>query len=340
MPGRLLALLLILSLFAGCASGPDAAAVGAEDGTLYAALRDASASVLKDGRIAGSGAFIDADGTFLTAAHVVHGTQHRLELLLPGARVVPAEVLARDLGADIALLRVVNGTGSENDPGGPAAFVPDGVLPIAQTPPAAGSSVYVYGAPAMYRDLMLPGRIASAEARYNHQGVNDCYLHSVNLAGPTPPGISGGCWVNARGEVVGVQCSHIGSDAATTGMAFIAPLGDIRRLAAARTDQPATTFGAHVVTLWSQQHGFTKQFPAGSAGVALHRLIDGGPAQLAGLEKDLLITHVNGRPTPDVAAFMDAVRAQAPGDTVTVRTITPNTHDAGSTDVTLGELTW
>ncbi|XAL98123.1 S1C family serine protease [Phycisphaeraceae bacterium D3-23] len=333
---KFLPLLLGLALFVGCASSPPPNLV--DDGTLYATLRDASASVLKDGRIAGSGAFIDADGTFLTAAHVVHGMKHRLELLLTGGRVIDVEVLARDLGADIALLRPV--TPSESAGSATPAFAPDAWLALSPTAPAAGAPVYVYGAPAMYRDLMLPGRIAADTPRYNHQGVNDCYLHSVNLAGPTPPGISGGCWVDVTGRVVGVQCSHIGSESATTGMGFIAPLDDIQRLVEKREDHRVATFGAQVVTLWSQSYGYTKQFPPGVPGVGVHRLIDDGPASRAGIPTDVLITHVDGQPTRDVPAFMDAIRAHAPGDTVNVRTVAPNSHKVETYAVELAELVW
>ncbi|MFI4862349.1 MAG: S1C family serine protease [Phycisphaerales bacterium JB063] len=331
-----LPLLLVLALFVGCASTPPPNIV--DDGTLYATLRDASASVLKDGRIAGSGSFIDREGTFLTAAHVVHGMEHRLELLLNGSRVIPAEVVAKDLGADIAILRPVQPTDSASST--TPAFAPIAWLTLSDTPPAAGAPVYVYGAPAMYRDLMLPGRIASDHPRYNHQGANDCYLHSVNLAGPTPPGISGGCWVDANGRVIGVQCSHIGSEKATTGMGFIAPLVDIQRLVAQRTDHPVTTFGAQVVTLWSQSYGYTRQFELGSAGVAVHRLIDGGPAQRAGVPTDVLITHVDGQATPDIAAFMDVIRSHRPGDSVEVRTVAPNSHNVETFRVELDELKW
>lgn len=337
-----LPLLLVLLLSVGCASAPPAPALSVEDGTLYTALRDASASVLKDGRIAGSGAFIDSRGTFLTAAHVVHNTEHRLELLLPGGEVRPAAVLAQDLGADIVLLQLVEAPVSPGSPEDAAVAVatPGAWLPIADTPPAAGASVYVYGAPAMYRDLMLPGRIAADSPRYNHQGANDCYLHSVHLAGPTPPGISGGAWVNASGRIVGVQCSHIGSESATTGMAFIAPLADIRRLVAARADQPAATLGLQVVSLWSQTHSFTHQFPAGTVGVAIHRILEDGPGAKAQLPKDVVITHVDGQPTPDVNAFMDVIRAHAPGDAVTLRTVAPNSHTVQTYSVTVGELVW
>ncbi len=322
------ALLVLMVFGVGCSATPSV-----EDGTLYRTLRGASAAVLKDGRIAGSGSFIDGQGTFLTAAHVVHNTEDRVELLLHDGTELPCTVVARDLGADIVLLQRV-------DADGQPLPTPAGWLNLAAEPPPAGASVYVYGAPAMYRDLMLPGRIAADTPRYNHQGANDCYLHSVNLAGPTPPGISGGNWVDARGQVVGVQCSHIGSESATTGMAFIAPLNDIRRLVAARTDQPATTIGAQVVTLWSQSFGYTKRFPEGTVGVALHRIKDTGPVADAEVPKDVVITHVNGTPTPDINAFMDAVRAHAPGDTIELSTIAPDSHELKAYSVTLAELVW
>ena len=123
-------------------------------------------------------------------------------------------------------------------------------------------------------------------------------------------------------------------------MAFIAPLDDILRLVAAREDQPAATLGLQVVSLWSQAYGYTHQFPPGTTGVAIHRILEGGPGAKAELPKDVVVTHVNGQPTPDVNAFMDIVRAQSPGDAVALRTIAPGSHAVETFSVTVGELVW
>lgn len=323
-----LALLFVLSFFAGCASTP-APALRVDDGSLYERMQQASATVLKDGRIAGSGSFVSDQGHFLTAAHVLEGMEDRIELVLPDHSVQRASIIARDLGSDTALLRLDGG-------------LPAGVrwLPLAPDAPKAGQTVYVFGAPAMVRGLLLPGMVARDRTGFNRQGEHDCYLHSLNVIADTPPGISGGCWVDASGSIVGVQCSHIGSDAASTGMAYIAPLAAIHRLVRTQTDQPATTLGAELPGLWTQSHGFTKRFPPGTTGVAVHRFKENSPLEAAGVPLEAAITHADGVNLNETADLIALIRRKRPGDRVSLTVVTPDTHVVKVYAVVLGELRW
>jgi len=326
---RIWTVLLIFSamLSTGCAS--TSSKVQLEDGSLYARLSDASATVLKDGRIAGSGSFVSGDGTFLTAAHVIHGYEDRIELLLPDNSIHEARIVARDLGSDIALLKIER-----------RALPEVRWLRLAPTPPNAGQSLYVFGAPAMVRGLMLPGLVARDQTGFNRQAEYDCYLNSLNVIANTPPGISGGCWVDRTGRIVGVQCSHIGSESASTGMAYIAPLVAVRRLIRLQVDQPATTLGAELPELWSQAHGFTQRFPQGTTGSAVHRFKADSPLQRAGVPRESTITHADGVKVSDTAELIALIRTRQPGDRVSLTVVMPDSHETAVYAVELGELKW
>lgn len=338
---RLVLAVLLLAVFTGCGSTPQArpapnaaaapqarAELSVEDGSLHAVLRRASVTVLKDGQIAGSGAFIDERGLVLTAAHVANPADRVFQVVLPdGKTVVAARLVARDLGHDLALLRAVVA--------GPVAY-----LPLAESMPPAGASIFVVTAPLFYTDTLLPGRVARDRPGFTLLGGLDTYVASYIIAADTPKGASGGCWVNARGEIVGVQSAFIGDDAGSLGLAFIGSVNQARRLVAAGRDVPASTLGVELVALRSQTPGYVGRFPAGSAGAAIHRIKPGSPAEAAGLPRESLITHLNDQPVHDLDTLLTALRRFEPGQTVTLRVVLPDSHAPQSYAVTLGAVAW
>ena len=58
------------------------------------------------GTSSASGIVVDGEGHVLTNNHVVEGLRGQIEVVLAGGRRVPVEVLGRDPGNDLAVLRV------------------------------------------------------------------------------------------------------------------------------------------------------------------------------------------------------------------------------------------
>ncbi|MEM1355294.1 MAG: S1C family serine protease [Planctomycetota bacterium] len=298
-----------------------------EDGSLFSALRAASVTVLKDGQIAGAGAFVDPSGLVLTAAHVVNPDTARYQVVLPdGLTVVSAGVVARDLGHDLALLRVDG-----------RAFP---YLRLAADMPPAGASIFVVAAPSFYTDTLLPGRIARDRPSFTLLGSLDTYVASYLITADTPKGASGGCWVNRQGEIIGVQSAFIGDDQASLGLAFIAPVNAAQRLVTTGGDIPASTLGAELVALRSQSPGYIDRFPPNSRGAAIHRIKPGSPAEAAGLPREALITHLNDQPAHDLDPLLTMMRRYPPGTTIRVRLMLPDSHRQKTYNVTLDRVSW
>ena len=300
-----------------------------EEQTVFDRLFPATATVLRDGQIAGAGAFVSDEGHFLTAAHVVHKPADRIELLLTDGRVVPAKPVATDLGHDLALIKI------ELD--APLGAEP---LALADELPEPGMGLMMVGAPSMLKETMLPGTAARHRLGFNFLGDRECYTRTLLVAADAMPGSSGGCWVNGRGQIVGIQSAVAGDGKASHGIAMIAPASAAKRLIEQQTDQPTATLGGEFVGLRTQGYGFNQRFPKGAAGVALHRAFEGGSVARAAIPKDHLITHVDGQAVADADAFLSIVRQRKPGDTLRLSVMAPDSHEATEYEVTADRLAW
>ena len=157
--------------------------------------------------------------------------------------------------------------------------------------------------------------------------------------GRSPPGTSGGCWVDRRGRVIGVQSGYLNIDKTRTpsGIAFSAPPDAIRRLLDRRGAPPAATLGTRLDELWTQPEGFIARLPAGAEGVITVVPIKGGPVASAGLNKESLITAVDGRTVRYRDELLGIIRAKKPGDKVTLTVQDPNGKDPHEVKVRLGK---
>jgi len=306
----------------GCAAGPG----GGGSRPLYSTLRAASVSVLVNGRMNGSGFFITADGLVATAAHVVKGKPKTVELLSASLGRLPARIVAVDASYDTAVLAA------------PARERAYPALPMAPRPPAPGQNVFLIGNPLFRHDLLLGGTVAGNGPTYCYSKDLQCYVRSVYIAGPSPKGTSGGCWVDARGRVVGVQSGYLGEGGASAGLATVGYPDGLARLLARRTSPRTATLGAQIDELWTQPPGFIARFARGTRGIVTVRPHKDGPVARAGLNKESLITAVDAQDVRYCDDLLDIVRSKRPGDTVTLTVVDPDRKPKREVKVRLGTI--
>ncbi|MER7166245.1 trypsin-like peptidase domain-containing protein [Micromonospora sp. NPDC000207] len=236
-PGRLLAGLTVvaLSTLSGAAAGgwvagqagePEtaatAAAVPAELVTAAGKTVPGVVSVLvagAGGRSAtGSGFAIDGEQHIITNDHILaRGVGGGVTVETPNGRRFPAEVVGREPGSDLAVLRVP----------------PDaGLTPLPLAKPGAtrvGEPVLAVGSPLGLAGTVTAG-IVSALDRQVRLGSN---RHTaVQTDASINPGNSGGPLVNARGEVVGVNTAIATIDGnGSIGIGFAIPIEQVQQSA-------------------------------------------------------------------------------------------------------------
>lgn len=310
----------LLALY-GCAPRPTF------DGqVLYETVQRASVFVLSNGRHQGSGFFATTNGLIVTSAHMVKGKSDGIEVVSPGCGRLKAERVALDLGHDIALLRA------------PRRDEPYPWLLIADGAPPPASEVFLFGDPVFRHRLLLTGFVSVAETTYSYNPSIGCYIRVFFVAGTSPEGTSGGCWVDRRGRVVGVQSGFLNSPKAPAGIAMVAPPDAIQQLLATRTSRQVATLGTRLDELWTQSEGFIARFPKGTAGVLTVLPTRDGPVAKAGLTKESLITAIDGKPVVYVDDVMAAVRSKMPGDSVTLQVLDPGDKPPRIVTIPLAKL--
>jgi S1-C subfamily serine protease len=297
-----------------------------DGGALYEKAKAASVEVLIRGRQEGSGWFADPSGLLVTAAHAVWKRAKDVEIISPVAGRLPAEVLAFDRGHDIALLKV-------SDAGAPYPY-----LNVAKRPPPPGSDVFLFGAAFFRHAVMIRGNMARSSPTFEYLADQQCYTRVFHIAAPSPPGTSGGCWLDRKGRVVGNQSAFLSQNGVGMGIAMAASPDAIERLVRTRTSAGSPTIGSGLEEITSQMPDFISHFPAGTAGLVPVLPVEGGPAETAGLVGNIVITAADSVPVSYRDELMRYIRSKKPGDTVTFKILETDNPESRDIPVTLNNL--
>ena len=265
-----------------------------------------------EGRGVGSGVIYDASGLILTNNHVVDGARS-LMVSLPDGRTFVGELLGGDPQMDLAVVRIQ-----------PAAGEP---LPVAKlgvsSELAVGDAVVAIG-----NALGLPGGptvtagVVSALGRAIQEpsetpGQPGPYLYDlIQTDAAINPGNSGGPLFNLAGEVVGINTLGAGGDEVMAqGIGFAIAIDAARPIA----DQLAS--GGKVVHPFLGI-GYGLLTPAIAAqlelpvkqGVVVGQVVQGSPAERAGLRPRDVIVAVDGLAIVDETTLGRALNQRRPGE--------------------------
>jgi putative serine protease PepD len=157
-------------------------------------------------RSTGTGVLLDANGHILTNSHVVapQGTPGVVTVTFSTGQHHPATIVGRDVGSDLAVLRVAGVSGLT-----PATFGDSDNVQV-------GEPVMAIGAPYGLRGTVTSG-IVSAVDRPIVSGSLDSpsghsYLDALQTDAPINPGNSGGPLLDASGTVIGINTVIRSSD--------------------------------------------------------------------------------------------------------------------------------
>lgn len=311
-----IALLVVAALGGGCRTGQSVCPLSA-----------VSVEILIEGHLNGSGCIADPSGLVLTADHVARGREDLPREVLWQGRRLPAQFVARDGLHDIALLQL------------PTAHAPYPFLPVAEAAPKAGTPVRLHGSAQFDHDVRLHGFMASETPSYRYFPDRLGFLRCWLVNGFSPPGTSGGAWVNEAGRIVGVQSGFVNyKDASMSGLALNSPPDAIRALLSAKQTIPRPRLGCGLEELWSQSAGFIARFPTGTEGLITVPLEEDGPVAQAGLTRESLIVAVSSKPVRYRNDLLDEVYRHQPGDTLELRVLAPDTTEPTTVTVTLGTM--
>jgi putative serine protease PepD len=217
----------------------------------------------------------------------------------------PAEVIGREPESDLAVLRVER----------------SGLTPVQLGDSAlvrVGDPVLAFGSPLALANTVTAGIVSAIDRtiQSGDPGQPVRYYAAIQTDAAVNQGNSGGPLVDSAGRVVGVNSvikSVAGSAdrAANIGLAFAVPISQAKRVA-----QEIIDTGQARRTVLGAELDQRRRVSGG--GVRLASVVDGGPADLAGLQPGDVLLRLDGQVLSGPADLIALIRKQPPGAVVTV----------------------
>ncbi|HXV32799.1 MAG TPA: trypsin-like peptidase domain-containing protein [Gaiellaceae bacterium] len=255
----------------------------------------------------GSGVVITPDGFMLTSAHVVAGTDGRVEASFVDGRELAAEVVGADPLSDLAVLR------SEED-----GLVP-AVLGDAETL-RVGQLVVAIGNPHGFAGSVTAG-VVSALGRslpVRSRAAGRIVENVIQTDAALNPGNSGGALADGRGCVVGINTAVAG-----VGLGLAVPINDVTRRIVGALMRDGRFTRAYIGIA-----GGSRPLPprlarelGRSAGVEVVEVVEGSPAAKAGLRPEDLIVAVGGAPVEGADDLQRLMAGELIGERVSATVI-------------------
>jgi putative serine protease PepD len=266
------------------------------------------------GQATGSGFVIGADGLILTNNHVVAEalTGGRIEVVFADGSQERAEVVGHTTPYDLAVLRV-------DRSGLPVLEFADSDSVV------VGDPVVAVGAPLGLESTVTSG-IVSALNRPVSAGAGDssAFINAIQTDAAINPGNSGGPLVDLSGRVIGINSAIArapgtgGESGGNIGLGFAIPSDQASRTAQELIDTGKATYPVIGVLLDRNHSGEGVKVVETPPDDGQPIITPGGPADKAGIRPGDLIVAFEGRPVTDPDELIVAIRAQRPGDTVTL----------------------
>jgi S1-C subfamily serine protease len=252
----------------------------------------------------GSGVVITPDGFVLTSAHVVEGAGRGVASFVDG-RELAVEVVGSDPLSDLAVLRI-DSNGLSAAVLGDAETLQVGQLVVAiGNPNGFAGSVTAGVVSALGRSL--PTRSGSAMRIVENVIQTDAALN---------PGNSGGALADGAGRVVGINTAVAG-----VGLGLAVPINETTR----RIIGALMTEG-RVRRAYIGIAGGSRPLPPRLAtaldrttGIEVVEVVDGSPADRAGLRAEDLILEVDGQAVADVDDLQRLMGSELIGRAITLR---------------------
>jgi serine protease Do len=275
-------------------------ATTAGEQTVVRVARQISPAVVSVGQAGGSGSgvIIRSDGIILTNAHVV-GRSNAVEVRLADGRVLQGQVLGRDPGVDVAVLRV------------PATNLP--VAPLGDSDRLeVGQSAIAIGNPLGLERTVTTGVVSAI----NRDPVGFELGGLIQTDAAINPGNSGGPLLDSSGRVIGINTVILRG---ATGLGFAIPINMARDVA----DQIITTGRVRRAFLGIGYADIDRFLAAQfrlpvREGIIVTSVAPGSPAARAGLRPEDIITRIGETQVTQGGDLRRSLRARRPGDTVTL----------------------
>ncbi len=257
----------------------------------------------------GSGVIADERGYILTNAHVVEAGDF-LKVRLRDGRELSGELIGTFAETDVAVVKI------EAEGLVPAEFGDSEGLRV-------GEWVLAVGSPFGFQQSVTAG-IISAKGRGsvnsmsgNQENMNQRFQEFIQTDAAINPGNSGGPLVDLDGRVIGINTAILSRSGGNNGLGFAIPIDIAQAVMNRIIDNGRVDRGWLGVQMRSLEPTIAYQMGI-EGGVVLGRVIDDGPASIAGLQEDDIVVSIGGRTTENLTRMGNAIMLARPGVPVDV----------------------
>jgi len=263
----------------------------------------------EEGGATGSGFVLDSSGHIITNNHVVASAaadEGPIEVVDEQGNRFEAEVVGRSPVYDLAVLFCEEAKDMK-----PAALGASKTLRV-------GDPVVAIGSPLGLSSTVTAGIVSALQRPVTTSGTDDesSYINAVQTDAAINPGNSGGPLVNLSGQVVGVNSAIAttgggitGTESGNIGVGFAIPIEQVQITA----DQILRTGEARYPVIGAK----VQTGKRGGAGAEIDEVIEGTPADDAGLEAGDVVIAIEGQRVTDGIALIVSIRSHQPGETLT-----------------------
>ncbi|QSP96305.1 DegQ family serine endoprotease [Marinobacter salinisoli] len=226
----------------------------------------------------GSGFIVSSDGYVLTNNHVVEGADEII-VRLSDRRELPARIVGTDPRSDLAVLKLNDGDD----------------LPVVQVGRSedlqVGEWVFAIGSPFGF-DYTVTAGIVSALGR---SLPSENYVPFIQTDVAINPGNSGGPLFNLDGEVIGINSQIYTRSGGFMGVSFAIPIDDAMNVFRQIRDNGRVARGWLGVLIQEVNRDLAESFGLKRPrGALVAEVIDGSPAQAAGLQSGDIVLEYEG----------------------------------------------
>jgi serine protease DegQ len=253
---------------------------------------------------AGSGVIIDAkNGYIITNAHVLEKADE-ITVMLQDDRQIKAEVVGKDTGSDVAVLKVSAKNLSQ--------------MPIADSSKAeVGDFVIAIGNPFGLQHTVTSGIISALGRTGISEGGYEDFIQtdaSIN------PGNSGGALVNLEGQLVGINTAIFSRSGGNIGIGFAIPSNMVKSVMQQLIQYGEVKRGVLGVQL---TQNFTPEMAESlgmenAKGALVRNVVEGSAAEKAGIQAGDVITSLNGRAVASTAELRNNIGLLSIGEKVEI----------------------
>jgi serine protease DegQ len=248
----------------------------------------------------GSGVIVSPQGIILTNHHVIEGADE-IEVAFADGRKRNAKLIGSDPETDIAVLKI------------DATDLPSPITLGKMESVQVGDVVLAIGNPFGVGQTVTSG-IVSALGR-NQLGINT-FENFIQTDAAINPGNSGGALVDTKGNLIGINTAIYSRSGGNMGIGFAIPINTAKQVMESILTNGSVTrgwIGVEPQNL-SKELAESLNLPKDITGVLISGVLEGGPADKAGMKPGDVLTKVNGQKVDDVVTLLNRIAQTNPGD--------------------------